>query len=244
LDLLEDLKQKAEKQLSELRREETNSRFNFESMKMALQDQIVISNKEIVDTKEAANIATETKAIAEGDLAIVVKELTGDKERLTRLERECATAASEHDGEVKKRTEEIETIQKAIVILKRLLGDGPMPSFVQIDSNHDGFEVVNFLRQLAQKQENPTLAQLAARISTAVTRQTKGHRAGADPFKVIKDMIKSMIDRLEREMQTESTHKEYCDKELKDTKDKKGELVMTQRSYQHKLTRPRHGSNR
>jgi len=80
---------------------------------------------------------------------------------------------------------------------------------------------VNFLRGLAQKQHNSAFAQLAGRISTVITRAASGHVASADVFQVVKEMIEKMVARLETEAKSDSSHKEYCDKEIKETAVKK-----------------------
>jgi hypothetical protein len=222
LDMLEDLKRKAEKQLNELRKEEMIAKQNFESMELSLQDQIDISTREMNGDKEAKSMSSEAKAAAEGELAVTQKDLASDKERLAKVTRDCVVAAEEHDHELKERAAEASTIREAASILKDRLDSSSASSFLQVASSDNDFEVVNILRSLAQKQNSVNLAQMAAKISAAMTRAANGR--GMPGHGMIKEMIEKMVSNLEKEGKAESSHKEYCDKELKETQLKKGEL--------------------
>merc|ERR1719297_150082 len=68
VDVLEDMKEKAEGSLSDLRKEETNSKHNFEMLKQSLEDQMTADTKDMEDEKAAKAEAAEGKATAEGDL--------------------------------------------------------------------------------------------------------------------------------------------------------------------------------
>merc|ERR1711974_417819 len=75
LDVLEDMKEKAEEQLSTLRKEETNTKHNFNLLKQSLEDQIAADTKEKAEETEDKAAAAEAKATAEADLATTVKDL-------------------------------------------------------------------------------------------------------------------------------------------------------------------------
>merc|ERR1719410_1438085 len=74
-DVLEDLKEKAEEQLNELRKAETNAKHNFAMLKQSLEDQLAADNKDMADEKDSKAASEEAKATAEGDLANTVKDL-------------------------------------------------------------------------------------------------------------------------------------------------------------------------
>merc|ERR1719159_447399 len=65
------------------------------------------------------------------------------------------------------------------------------------------------------------LAQLASKIMAALR---MGAASGADPFKKVKGMIQTMIDKLVEEGEAEAKEHGYCVAEMKKTTDKKAEL--------------------
>merc|ERR1712203_1006298 len=75
LDVLEDMKEKAEEQLSGLRKAETTAKHNFAMLKQSLTDQLAADNKDMADEKASKAASAEAKATAEGDLANTVKDL-------------------------------------------------------------------------------------------------------------------------------------------------------------------------
>jgi len=83
------------------------------------------------------------------------------------------------------------------------------------------FEVVNLIRKLAKEDNSAALMQLAGRISAVMK---GGVSTGEDPFAKVKTLISDMIARLIREGGEEAQHKAYCDKEMKETKQKMDEL--------------------
>merc|ERR1719265_1957347 len=75
---LQGLLDKAQGQLDDARKSETSSRMNFEMMKQSLEDAIKYGNKDMDGAKKARGAASETKAVAEGDLAVTSKDLAED----------------------------------------------------------------------------------------------------------------------------------------------------------------------
>merc|ERR1719414_1704600 len=74
LDTLEDLKEKAEEQLSSLRKAETSAKHNYSMLKQSLEDQMAADNKDMADEKASKAASLETKATAQGDLAETVED--------------------------------------------------------------------------------------------------------------------------------------------------------------------------
>merc|ERR1719237_1640171 len=83
VDVLEDMKEKAESELSDLRNEETSSKHNYDMLKQSLEDQMAADTKDMEDEKAAKAEAEEGKATAEGDLEETVKMLKNTKDDLT-----------------------------------------------------------------------------------------------------------------------------------------------------------------
>merc|ERR1719506_2207170 len=249
------MKQKAEIQLDSSRKEEMNAKHNFQLLKQSLEDQISVDSKELNDAKTMKHDAAETKAVAEGNLAVTQKDLKEAEKVLKNMKSDCTTKAADNEMSVKNREEEL----KAIAVAKKALLDKTGgaaeqvygASFVQLDGSSDAgtglkthvdlinFEVVNLVRTLAREQKSTQLTQLATRIA-AVLRE--GSATGEDPFAKVKQLISDMIARLQKEAGEEATHKAYCDKEMADTKTKVAELKYDIEKYTSKIDKAKSDS--
>ena len=67
VDVVQDLKEKAEEDLNTLRKAETNDRHNYEMLKQSLEDQVAADMKDMDETKSGRAASEETKATAEGE---------------------------------------------------------------------------------------------------------------------------------------------------------------------------------
>merc|ERR1740121_1074715 len=224
LDVLEDLKEKAEGQLSDLRKAETNTRHNFEMLKQSLEDQAAADAKDMADEKAAKASASENKATAEGDLDMTTKDLASSKQQLATAHSTCLQVAADHEATVAGRNEELAALAQAQKILKDTSSGAVSQTYslLQIRTRSDlaGSEVVVAVKRLAKKHHSAALAQLASRISTVL----RFGSSSGDPFAKVKGLIQDMIARLEKEASDEATEKAYCDEQIAKTEAKKGEL--------------------
>merc|ERR1719335_406891 len=231
VDVLTDMKEKAEAQLSEERKAETESKHNYEVLKVALTDAIAAANKELSEAKTDNASATSDKAIAEGDLAKTIKDLELAKEAMDTAGSDCMTSAQEHEYSMKARAEELAVLAKAKKIIQSSTGgaEGQTYSFLQTGIQSQlrtaadlrNFEVVNAIKSLAAKTRSTQLAQLASRIGAVIR---YGSANGDDPFAKVKGLIVEMIDKLMKEAADEASFKAYCDEEMAKTEQKKNEL--------------------
>ena len=76
-DVLEDLKEKAEGQLADLRKAESTTKHNYNMLKQSLEDSINADSKDMDEEKSLKASTEENKAVAEGDLAETVKGQIG-----------------------------------------------------------------------------------------------------------------------------------------------------------------------
>merc|ERR1712217_878455 len=136
LDVLEDMKEKAEEQLSDLRKAETNTAHNYDMLKQSLTDSIAADTHDLGEEKAAKAAAEEAKATAEGELAATKKDLADAKAALESANRDCMQVAADHEATVAARTEELKTIADAKnVLLNTTNGaEGQTYSLVQIQS--------------------------------------------------------------------------------------------------------------
>merc|ERR1719329_99511 len=106
IDVLTDLKQKAETQLDEARSEEMNAKHNFDLLKQSLEDQISVDTKELNDAKTGKHESAETKATSEGELVVTQKDLQQAESTLKNMKGDCMTKATDNEMSVKNREEE------------------------------------------------------------------------------------------------------------------------------------------
>jgi len=244
VDVLEDLKEKAEAELADARKAESNAKHNYEMMKQSLEDQIAADTKDMNEEKAAKEAAAEGKATAEGDLATTVKELKGAEEELSTANTNCMTTAADHEATVAARTEELKVIATAEKILKESTSGAvdQTYSLLQVASGSQmktradlaNSEVITLVKKLAKEHHSAALAQLASRIAVVAR---YGSRDGADPFAKVKGLITDMITKLEKEAEAEATEKAYCDEQMAKTEAKKSELDDTIAKLTNKIDR-------
>merc|ERR1719468_298367 len=162
----------------------------------------------------------ETRAAAEGDLAVTTRALNEDVTALAGLHQDCMTKAEDFEAETKSRGEELKALAMAKKAVKENTAGatGQTYSFLQTASNTANVQVVHMIRDLARKQKAPELAQLASRLGSDLR---LNH--GADVFAKIKGMISDMIDKLEQEQAEAAELKQWCDKEIAESTAKKEE---------------------
>jgi len=233
VEVLEDLKDKAEGELSDARKAETNTQHNFEMLKQSLEDRMGADNKDLDEQKAAKSAAEEAKAVAQGDFATTVKSLAEAKGALEAGNRNCMQVATDHAETVKGRAEELATIAEAKKVLEESTGgaEGQTYALLQMSSNVKikmrtrtnlaSADIVTLLKRLAQQHHSTALTQLASRVSAVLK---FGAAGGDDVFAKVKGLIQDMIDRLSKEASAEATEKAFCDKEMAKTAEKKEDL--------------------
>jgi len=229
IDVLEDMKEKAESELSDLRNEETSSKHNYDMLKQSLEDQMAADTKDMEDEKAAKAEAEEGKATAEGDLEETVKMLKNTKDDLATASATCMQTAADHEATVTARNEELKAIATARKILEESTSGAEEQTYsllqvarLQTHADLAGLEVVQIVKKLAKKHHSSSLAQLASRMTAAIR---FGSMSGGDPFAKVKGLIEDMIAKLEKEAEEDATEKAYCDEEMGKTEAKRGELM-------------------
>jgi len=228
VDVLADMKDKADSELDELRKAEGNAKHNFNMLKQSLEDQIAADSTDLDQEKAAKATSEETKATAEGDLAITNKDLAAAQAELAECSSSCMQVAADHEATVAARAEELAVIAKAKKILEESTGGAVGQSYSLLQKSSlstradlKRSEVVTVVSNLAKSHHSAALAQLASRISAVVK---YGAGDGEDVFGKIKGLISDMISKLEKEAEEDATEKAYCDEEMSKTEAKKADL--------------------
>jgi len=232
-DILEDMKEKAEGQLGDLRKAESSTKHNFQMLKQSLTDQVEADTKDSDEAKASKASSQETKATAEGDLAETVKDLENDKAALATAGQTCMSIAADHEATMKSRSEELAALAAAKKALTETSAgaveqsysffQGALSSSSELTTRADlaNAEIVHLIKKLAKENHSTMLAQLASRIAATIR---YGTAAGQDPFAKVKSLIADMITKLEGDAKSETNEKAYCDEELAKTAEKKEEL--------------------
>jgi len=234
VDVLEDLKDKAEEELSDLRKAEASSKHSYAMLRQSLEDQSNADAKDLGDEKAAKASAEEAKATATGELEETEKDLADAEGALQLASENCMQTAADQEASTKARKEELKVIAQAKKILADStsgaaaqsyslvqLGRAQATTRLRTRADLARAEVVSMVRKLAREQHSAALAQLASRIAAVVK---LGAAGGMDPFVKVKALIKDLIGKLETQAGQEAQEKAYCDEQLAETEEKKSEL--------------------
>jgi hypothetical protein len=235
MSVLEGLLDKAESQLDKARKAEASSLHSFSMVKQSLTDELTYAKKDLVAAKKSVAEAQEKVSVAKGDLEATSKDLDSDIAAKASLHHECMTAATEYEVSTKARGEELDAVVKAQkVITESTTGSATQAqvSLLQLSSNSAHYHAVSMIRELAKTHHSSSLAELASRMASAVR---LGGTSGREPFKKVKSLIGDMLKKLEGEASEEATQKAYCDKEMKETSEKKDEKSAEMESLETKL---------
>merc|ERR1719502_1350254 len=201
-------------------------------LKDSLRQDIYVDKRELESYKKRKAEDSETKATAEGDLAVTTTDLENDIKALEELHTECMTSANDFEVATKDRGEELKALATAKKIIVEATAGAQSVSYgldqlsfaqlktsVRLSSQSDlvSFEVVRNVQELAKKQHSSMLAQLASRMKSAVKLGTNER----DVFAKIKGLVNDMIAKLEKEAEEDATEAAYCAKETSETTEKK-----------------------
>lgn len=238
MDLIEDMKEKAEGQLQDLRQAEIKQRNSYKLLKQSLEDQLKADRQELAEEKSGKAEAQENKAGTMGGLEAEKKELAVLSKKRDQLAQSCQMNAADHEANVAARKAETQVLNDAEKVLQESTGGAGEQSgysFLQTKAtSHSKAQsratqlrlaqsaVMNTVERLAREHHSRALANLASRISAQL--KFAEHGGAADPFSKVKNLLKSMIGKLEKQASAEATEKAYCDAEMPKSKAKADEL--------------------
>jgi len=122
IDVLADMKDKAENQLSDLRKGEQQARYIFNQLVAALKAQQAADEKDKKNEEEDKTGAQHDSAEASDDLEGTRKVLDVHSEAYRKTKAQCMQTASDHEAGVKSRGEELKVLKKATKLLEETTG--------------------------------------------------------------------------------------------------------------------------
>lgn len=212
IEMVETLKKDFEKALLEATQTESNKKHNYDMQIQSLTSEKKNQKNELkskTDEKGAADEAfgkaTEGKAQAE-------KELASTTKFKNETDAELKAKTSEYEARMKSRDAEMTAIAEAIGILEggamtagasNLDAAQKVGAFIQIRSKNQGNadKAIEYLKSKATSLHSKILMQLA-------------EAASADPFAKVKEMISSLVARLQEEAAEEAAKHGTCMKDM------------------------------
>lgn len=253
LDILTNMKEKAESNLDDLQKNEMDSKHKFDLLKLDLSNSIKNYQKDINENKVLLENAEEKRAFEQAeldnlkskikDLEKAYKDLQldctdwnrdyaefvknqGDEMQALTLARQEITKAVQNVGSAAAAAAQIQVSSKSPED-KSPIDDDDDDELSFLQTHHQGapdkMKVANMVRALARRNHDTLLSQLASRIRTTIRWEITVPR-GEDPFTKVKGMIQGMIARLEGEIADTATKWKLCEKEMKESKQKLEDL--------------------
>jgi chromosome segregation ATPase len=189
LDTLMDMEEKAQGQLSDLRKAEMEAQFSYQMVKQGLEDEMKLLKTRLSDNTGAKAANAEVLGKAKGELAYTTQTKQAYEARLQGQTTECQSKTAEWTRRQKEAGEEMAVIDKA----KEILAEG-VKSFFQAKTavetvGHEDKEeelrdrLAETFKGLSKKFGSYALAQMVS-------------SARADPFGRIRGLINDMIEKL------------------------------------------------
>jgi len=221
IETLEQMTEKAEDTLSEIRKGEMQGNHEFMMLKQGLESQIKSTSEELKENTQGKAISTQSLAQAEKDSGIAKKSLAEDTAYLAELKRDCQDKARTWEAENKDGNAEMKALSSAKAILTKKFSLIESKAILRSKEPDEGDAKSRSLRaieQLGRKFHSTALVALA-------------YSAASDPFGKVRSMIEDMIGKLQKEAAEEASQKAFCDEELgksqKSKEDKEQKLEKT-----------------
>jgi len=223
IQTMEDMEEKAEDTLSELRKREVEQQHAFDLVKNALES-------EISHTKDKLTAATQGKAQAEqglenanGRLVETRQTRTSDDEYMATMKMDCQTKAREWEERERSARGEIAAIEKAREILSKgvtAMMQVSMKKMQRGDADSIGGALATAADGQLRAKLNAVFTKLLEDGASASFSLTQLSQAAAtDPFAKVRGLLQNMISKLMTEASEEATHEAFCQQEMAKSKE-------------------------
>jgi len=232
LETVEEMQDKAEKQLGELRTKEMQNNHEFEMLADSLNTEISEAKDKLAAAQALKASCEEKLAQAQEDLGATEKTKADDEAYSHTVKQESQMKAQEFEERMVSAKGELGAIAKARDILENgvvaLVQSGAKRTLQLGRSSDDDrrLRAATKLRDLGRQYHKITFMELATAVSS-------------DPFVKIRGLIEDMIAKLMAEAAEEASQKAFCDQEMgksnaakkiKETKMEKHQTRMDQAS--------------
>ena len=224
VDMLKSMRDRFQKELGELEKEEMNKSHAFDMQVQHLAN--TIDNLKSEREEAAANKAKNKQLSAEskGTLAKTKVNLADASKFLADLKSTYEIKASQYTSNQKVRSEEITALQKAIEIMSGDNAGGAYKRNVNfVQKPLSLLQVGMSARKAAGKQRATAILQNKARALRSTTLLALVSQLKANPFAKVVDMIETLLEKMKEEAAQEAEHKGWCDEELKKNKQRRSE---------------------
>lgn len=223
LDTLEDMKDKAEELRADGQKGEMNAKHAYQMLKQSSENALKVDGKDFDAAKQAKSVATEAKAMAEGDLSMTAKMLAEAEKFLEHVTGECQQKASDFAQSKESRADELKALQAAKEMIEQKTGAAASRSYDFVQVRTGGVErteaAAKLISKLGRKTKDMAMNQLAIRIDAAV-QMGSNMSSGDDVFAKVRTMIEEMVAKLMADAAQEADHKAWCDNEMGETQTK------------------------
>jgi len=236
---IEEMKEKAEETLSELRTSETKAQQDHSMLDQSLNNGITVANDKISVAKSAAGAKTQQMSEARGDLAETQAAKAADEKYLAQLKHDCEESAANWATRQESAQAEMGAINKAIEILSEgvrvlLLQSGSKEKVRKSDDDADAEAQPVATADPARSKLVQKLKDMSHKFGSYALMEMAGS-AAMDPFVKIRGLIEDMISKLVKEAQEEATQKAFCDEEMGKSKKSQGVKTMTLDKLQSRI---------
>lgn len=157
---------------------------------------------------------------------------TADEEYLKDTTTACQQKASDFEERQKLRLEELEAVRKAIDVMSSSSVSGNekkhlAKSFVQVSRSTSLASLRRHIKKEVQDKLVAFLQSEADRLQSKVLAKLVAPTAASAAMVSIKDMLQSLLDKLQNEATQEQTKKDHCNKEIKTNKATRAEKTAS-----------------